>query len=152
MAKKKASEVKFNLKTLFLVINVILGGLLIGLGIASYVGMEKQDNWYENPWYFFVPSYTIIFGCLLIAAEFQIKFIQNQFAFLNSYFGRGIFLIYLASVSANAGSFTSSKTLGIICCILFAIVGIIYTFFGCFFKKEQDGEQAKGGKPQAEKA
>ena len=64
-------------------INVFFALLVIGLGIYKYT-----DGNIDSFSQVFLPLYLIIFGILLICAEFEWLFMVKYFKFLDNMFGR----------------------------------------------------------------
>lgn len=102
--------------------NIGCGILLMILAIVRY-GTESLDI-KQSIWTF----YWILFSVILILAEIKIKFVFSQFKFLEGYYGKGAFIIFLGTLMLQGWSYRTF--IGII----FMVSGFIYI---CVSKKAE---------------
>jgi hypothetical protein len=86
-------------------VNVTIGCLMIAFAIFAavkdYGTKEEAKQILRYPWLILIPFYTILFGIIKILADFKVKMIVRFFRFLDNYFGRGCFDIFLGSITAS---------------------------------------------------
>ena len=117
-------KVKFSIK---------YGSIIIGflLCVFSFTGLFFSIF---NPKSFILQIYSFTFGVLIVFGE--LGWYKSLFGFLNTYFGRGLFKIFVgfSIVFQDWSDGFLSKILGFIC-LLFGIVQLV---FSCeMVKKEQ---------------
>ena len=129
--------------------NIGMALIVIGLGIYKYT-VGNIETFSQA----FVPFYLILFGTILICAELEWLFMVKYFKFLDNYFGRGLYNLFLATMVINSISETFSKTqdentfyiLIIILSSILASVGffeIMLYFFDCGGKSKKYEEHDK---------
>ncbi|CAD8055898.1 unnamed protein product [Paramecium sonneborni] len=77
-------------------INILFSLAVVGLGIYKYT-----DGNFNNFADVFIPFYLIGFGVLLIFAEAEWIILIKHFKFLDNYFGRGFYNIFLGTMLLN---------------------------------------------------
>ncbi|CAD8057084.1 unnamed protein product [Paramecium sonneborni] len=84
------------LRKIMMWINIFFSLAVIGLGIYKY-----SDGNFNNFADVFIPFYLIVFGILLIFAEAEWLILIKHFKFLDNYFGRGFYNIFLGTMLLN---------------------------------------------------
>ncbi|CAD8150721.1 unnamed protein product [Paramecium pentaurelia] len=84
------------LRNIMMWINILFSLTVIGLGIYKYT-----DGNFNNFADVFIPFYLIFFGVLLIFAEAEWIILIKHFKFLDNYFGRGFYNIFLGTMLLN---------------------------------------------------
>ena len=94
MAGQTLSDVKFS--TILHVATFIIGLALIGLGIKKFALFDVLD-----PLDFIITVYYFIFGALVCVSELPFKSLMRCCSFLGFFWGKAIFLCFLATISFN---------------------------------------------------
>ena len=94
MAGQTLSDVKFS--TILHVGTFIIGLALIGLGIKKFALFDVLD-----PLDFIITVYYFIFGALVCVSELPFKSLMRCCSFLGFFWGKAIFLCFLATISFN---------------------------------------------------
>ncbi|KAM3134399.1 hypothetical protein pb186bvf_013512 [Paramecium bursaria] len=108
--------------------NITSAILLILIGVSQIVSLAILFKAFSFSFFMtiFLPFFLILFGALLLAAGFKMEFIDNNFKFLTSFIGRGMFNIYLASIAVYQLTNDTTEIVG------FIIGGILF-FTGCLY-------------------
>ncbi|KAM3129186.1 hypothetical protein pb186bvf_018741 [Paramecium bursaria] len=109
---------------------------IIGLYFVVTFDIWKYDHWLISFYSMFLPFFYILFGLLLIAAEFLKNETTLYFRFLRSFLGRGLFNIFLATQCQLGWD-----TIGNIASWILVTLGSIYIFL--FFIKGKVQEDVK---------
>ncbi|CAK89610.1 unnamed protein product (macronuclear) [Paramecium tetraurelia] len=109
-------------------VNIVAAVVIGAMGIYQLVTFQMfSDFHFYEIWSIFTPVYSLIFCGLLLAIEFKKDFIADQFQFMMSCFGRGIFYIFLGSVvSYQPTGGSSTQVAGWIWGLTLWLVGIFY--------------------------
>ena len=81
-----------NKKTLLKLANIIIGAFMI-IG-----GISRTFSSLLNPQMLIISVYIVGFGVLLVAAELKFKEMLKNFQFLENYFGKGLFCIFVGAL------------------------------------------------------
>jgi hypothetical protein len=83
---------------------------------------------------FFMPIYIMIFGAMGILAEFNNAWLLDNCKFMRNYFGRGLFNIFLSTLTLafySEHDDSIRSILSLIAGCLYCIVGFIYLVMTC---------------------
>jgi len=103
---------------------VILGILVIILGCYSIITSSIDITNIVNS------AYRILFGFLIILAELRLEKWLKFFTFLNSYFGLGIFYIFVGGLALGGAWYEY------VLAIAFLAMGCIYVSMGCCYSQK----------------
>jgi hypothetical protein len=121
------------------------GSIIIGilLFVMSFFGLFLSVF---NPKTFLLHFYSIIFGVLIIFGE--LGWYKKLFGFLNTYFGRGLFEIFIgiSIIFQDWSGGILSKILGVFC-LLF---GIGQLLFSCDKNPEENNNEDPEPEPEPE--
>ncbi|CAD8191055.1 unnamed protein product [Paramecium pentaurelia] len=110
-------------------VNIVAAVVIGAMGIYQLVTFQMFSHFhFYEIWSIFTPIYSLIFCGLLLAIEFKRDFIADQFQFMMTCFGRGIFYIFLGSVVSYqpSGESSSQQVAGWIWGLTLWLVGIFY--------------------------
>ncbi|KAK9476398.1 Golgi apparatus membrane protein TVP15 [Lipomyces japonicus] len=97
----------------FRIVNLVIGSLIVLGGIASFFPLGFRSV--------IIAIYTILFGSLVILAEFSLPSQIGRYAsFLLSFIGRGLFYIFLGAIILAPGA------LRIVAGAVIILVGVIF--------------------------
>ncbi|KRW99398.1 hypothetical protein PPERSA_02510 [Pseudocohnilembus persalinus] len=155
--KKVIIQPKSLTRKIFMYVNLIVCLLIIALAINQYYQVFKKDSNQKLEWgtldLIIMPFYLILFSSILIMAELNVQFITKSMPFLNTYFGIGMFNIFIASniglPSKTSSDFVQVSTI-VISYTLF-LLGILYSFVFCCVSDIYDAQAMKKKKEQKEK-
>ncbi|KAM3128903.1 hypothetical protein pb186bvf_018972 [Paramecium bursaria] len=107
------------------IFNAISAVVLIFAGSWIFFALLFESKF--NVWAMFGPFFFILFGFLLVANELGQDQILDEFGFLKTFLGRGLFYIFLAGMVIHAYDFISQSVIpgDIYGSILFGL-GILY--------------------------
>ena len=120
-------EVTITGSRLFQIIYISLAITIIAFGVLSIIGFGGSITAYM------FRVYNILFGALLLLAEFNLDFMKKYFYFLKKTLGKGLFCILVATTLLNTDSWYSWGF-----AIGFASVGV--TFILMSFVVKDSGE------------
>ncbi|KAL4441571.1 hypothetical protein ABPG74_021503 [Tetrahymena malaccensis] len=120
----------FNLRHATKIAAVICGCMLIIVSIVSFA----TDTLY--PINAILDIYYIFFGISLVCAEWDIVYVVDNFKLLSSFFGRGIFCIFLGTILLDDSSQKASSILSLTIGIILITVGLAYEVLACTVKNQ----------------
>ena len=94
----------------------------------------------------FIPFYSIVFGFILVLAELKIQFLFKYIAFLKNFIGRGIYCIFLSTITVSSIKMeesTTFKTMTYVVSCLLLLTGVLYIFMYCCVDEEDQEEKGK---------
>jgi hypothetical protein len=127
MAKSHYHEVKSIYRKIVNYGNKGMGFILVVTGIFQLVDFSLFD-----PFAFLMAGYTLLFGFITVASDFEWKKILQWTAFIECYLGRGLFNVYVGSsliMMSPHQNFILSTVLNIVGTI-FMVVGAFYIYQG----------------------
>ncbi|KAL4452849.1 hypothetical protein ABPG74_002414 [Tetrahymena malaccensis] len=131
------------------IVNICSSLVLAVAGVWRIVSLQVfkvLDTWYFFD--FFMPFFMIILGIMLLVIEFKRDFMEKYFLFLTTLLGRGIFNIFLSSMSVFAiGDEFGTLLAPFIYSLILFVIGFFYILFSFFSKSEHD--EVKEGKAMA---
>ncbi|CAG9312169.1 unnamed protein product [Blepharisma stoltei] len=136
--------------TLLMKIFSVLCGLgMIILGVMVYVYFDDIGSFIQ----FIMALYYILFGILAILGEFPIPHITKYFSFLKKYFGKGLYFIFMGTIS-----FSYSEWYQLLISLANIILGIMYIVFSFSMKnrlideaeKHEENEPAREAAPPSQ--
>merc|ERR1711907_240994 len=114
-------------------VNVVDALLLIGLGIWTIIQNTSDAS------RFLISIYVIVFAGVLMLAQFELSWLQAEFSFLNSYFGRSVFALFIGTLCIGL------KLLGFLTGAVTCLVAFFNMWMYCKF-----GDQAPTLAPSGE--
>ncbi|KAM3144504.1 hypothetical protein pb186bvf_003373 [Paramecium bursaria] len=125
-------------------INILAALFIAAIGIYQIVFFFEFDNFdFLQIWSVFQPLYLILFAAMLLSLEFKPEPVLDQFQFLRSFLGRGVFYIFLGSIAGYQPDGSATKALGWIWGLVLWIVGMFYIVINFCAPDSLDG--VKGG-------
>eukprot|EP00357_Protocruzia_adherens_P029128 CAMPEP_0115021626 /NCGR_PEP_ID=MMETSP0216-20121206/31013_1 /TAXON_ID=223996 /ORGANISM="Protocruzia adherens, Strain Boccale" /LENGTH=169 /DNA_ID=CAMNT_0002394047 /DNA_START=34 /DNA_END=543 /DNA_ORIENTATION=+ len=117
----------------------IIGLGLITLGVVDFVNL-KQGTTTANAGTttYFLNSYYIIFGLLIILTEKEIGLLKRNFGFLYSRGGKGLFFIFIGTLQLRDDDWEWLIP-GIILCV----AGLLFLGAGCCLRKPAEPKDDK---------
>ncbi|EAR98420.2 COPI associated protein (macronuclear) [Tetrahymena thermophila SB210] len=116
------------------IINICSSLVLSVAGVWRIVSLQifkVLDTWYFFD--FFMPFFMIILGIMLLVIEFKREFMEKYFLFLTTLLGRGIFNVFLSSMSVFAISDEFGTLLApFIYSLILFVIGFFYILFSFF--------------------
>ncbi|CAD8179830.1 unnamed protein product [Paramecium octaurelia] len=119
--------------------NLISSIMLILIGVTQIISLSILFSSISFTFFmsFFLPFFLILFGIMLFASGQKMEFMDNNFRFLSSLLGRGLFNIYLASLAVYQLANAASDIIGfIIGAMLFCTGGFYLILHFCGNKEE----------------
>ncbi|EWS72249.1 COPI associated protein (macronuclear) [Tetrahymena thermophila SB210] len=118
------------------IINICSALVLAIAGVWRIVSLQIfkiLDTW--QCFDFFMPFFMILLGVMLLVIEFKRDFMEKYFFFLTTLLGRGIFNVFLSSMSVFSinNEFNSLLAPFIYSLILF-VIGFFYIILSLFLK------------------
>ncbi|KAL4493063.1 hypothetical protein ABPG72_003148 [Tetrahymena utriculariae] len=127
----------FNLRLATKIAVVCCGILMIIVSIVSFA----TDTLY--PINAILDIYYIFFSISLICSEWEIVYVIDNFKLLASFFGKGIFCIFLGTILLDDSSSKASSVLSLTVGIILIVVGLAYEVLACTVKnKDKSGASA----------
>ena len=125
-------QINITCKNLFRIIYILLAVIIIAFGVFSIITLSG------TPTQYMFRAYNILFGLLLIIAEFKIALILKYFNFLRRFLGKGIWCFLIASSWLNTEEwYNYAMALG------FAGVGVIFIFMQFIVSEEDEDDMYK---------
>ncbi|CAD8085045.1 unnamed protein product [Paramecium sonneborni] len=108
--------------------NLISSIMLILIGVTQIISLTIIFSSFSFSFFmsFFLPFFLILFGVMLFASGQKMEFMDNNFRFLSSLLGRGLFNIYLASLAVYQLSNAASDIIGFIIGAMLFLTGGFY--------------------------
>ena len=144
MPKKPKKDVGKILIYIFNWTNMLIGTGVIVFAIYQYYNLKTIDV--KKPWEIFIPFYSIVFGFILVLAELKIQFLFKYIAFLKNFIGRGIYCIFLSTITVSSIKMeesTTFKTITYVVSCLLLLTGVLYIFMYCCVDEEDQEEKRK---------
>ena len=121
-------EVSITGRNLFRLIYITLAIVIVAFGVFSMITFGGGITAYM------FRVYNIIFGLLLVLAEFNFEFMVKYFNFLKKKIGKGCFCILIATTVLNTDNWYSWGF-----AIGFATIGVIFIGMSfCFEESDED--------------
>ncbi|KAL4460684.1 hypothetical protein ABPG72_011011 [Tetrahymena utriculariae] len=122
------------------IINICSSLVLSVAGVWRIVSLQVfkvLDTWFFFD--FFMPFFMVILGIMLLVIEFKRDFMEKHFFFLTTLLGRGIFNVFLSSMSVFAiGNEFGTLLAPFIYSLILFVIGVFYILFSFFSKSEHD--------------
>ena len=144
MPKKPKKDVGKIIIYIFNWTNMLIGTGVIVFAIYQYYNLKTIDV--KKPWEIFIPFYSILFGFILVLAELKIQFLFKYIAFLKNFIGRGIYCIFLSTITVSSIKMeesTTFKTITYVVSSLLLLNGVLYIFMYCCVDEEDQEEKRK---------
>ena len=144
MPKKPKKDVGKIIIYIFNWTNMLIGTGVIVFAIYQYYNLKTIDV--KKPWEIFIPFYSILFGFILVLAELKIQFLFKYIAFLKNFIGRGIYCIFLSTITVSSIKMeesTTFKTITYVVSCLLLLTGVLYIFMYCCVDEEDQEEKRK---------
>ena len=144
MPKKPKKDVGKIIIYIFNWTNMLIGTGVIVFAIYQYYNLKTIDV--KKPWEIFIPFYSILFGFILVLAELKIQFLFKYIAFLKNFIGRGIYCIFLSTITVSSIKMeesTTFKTITYVVSSLLLLTGVLYIFMYCCVDEEDQEEKRK---------
>ena len=144
MPKKQKKDVGKILKNIFKWTNMLIGTGVVVFAMYQYFNLKTVDV--KKPWEIFIPFYSIVFGFILVLAELKIQFLFKYIAFLKNFIGRGIYCIFLSTITVSSIKMeesTTFKTITYVVSCLLLLTGVLYIFMYCCVDEEDQEEKRK---------
>ena len=118
--------------TFFKIINMVLGVFMVVYSVFDFIAIFGDLKCQSPIICVTFRVYLILFGALLVISFCDFKFIKENFLFLKSTTGKGLFNIFLASMFL-VGSNGDIWAWVMMACFL--ICGLFFTIIGCCVKE-----------------
>ena len=144
MPKKPKKDVGKILIHIFNWTNMLIGTGVVVFALYQYYNLKTIDV--KKPWEIFIPFYSIVFGFILVLAELKIQFLFKYIAFLKNFIGRGIYCIFLSTITVSSIKMeesTTFKTITYVVSSLLLLTGVLYIFMYCCVDEEDQEEKRK---------
>eukprot|EP00455_Lapot_gusevi_P044441 TRINITY_DN5551_c0_g5_i2.p1 TRINITY_DN5551_c0_g5~~TRINITY_DN5551_c0_g5_i2.p1 ORF type:complete len:163 (-),score=35.72 TRINITY_DN5551_c0_g5_i2:107-595(-) len=121
-----------NVEALVRGLGLICGCVLMLEGILCFISCALDVRAFINS------CHLIIFGFLAVCAESRWTWILSKFAFLLSYFGRGVYYLFIGTLAL------SNEWWKILICIILCVVGLINLYISACvpIARQKDVEMA----------
>ncbi|CAD8210208.1 unnamed protein product [Paramecium octaurelia] len=119
--------------------NLISSIMLILIGVTQIISLSILFKSFSFSFFmsFFLPFFLIFFGILLFASGQKLEFVDNNFRFLSTLLGRGLFNIYLASLAVYQLANAASDIIGFIIGAMLFCTGFFYLILHFCGNKEE---------------
>ena len=137
MPKKPKKDVGKILIYIFNCTNMLIGTGVVVFAMYQYFNLKTMDV--KKPWEIFIPFYSIVFGFILVLAELKIQFLFKYIAFLKNFIGRGIYCIFLSTITVSSIKMeesTTFKTITYVVSCHLLLTGVMYIFMYCCVDEE----------------
>ena len=144
MPKKPKKDVGKILIHIFNWTNMLIGTGVVVFALYQYYNLKTIDV--KKPWEIFIPFYSIVFGFILVLAELKIQLLFKYIAFLKNFIGRGIYCIFLSTITVSSIKMeesTTFKTITYVVSSLLLLTGVLYIFMYCCVDEEDQEEKRK---------
>eukprot|EP01126_Amoeba_proteus_P005631 TRINITY_DN1190_c0_g1_i4.p1 TRINITY_DN1190_c0_g1~~TRINITY_DN1190_c0_g1_i4.p1 ORF type:complete len:171 (+),score=9.72 TRINITY_DN1190_c0_g1_i4:150-662(+) len=116
-------------------VSMFLSGAVLSLvGVLSFIPEIHQIKDSAAVLDYISAAYLILFGVIIMISIIRLEVLETiyrkWFVFLLTFRGRGVFLIFLASLTAGFGNYGVGVAAGVI------IVGLVHIFLACFYKNK----------------
>ncbi|CAD8181539.1 unnamed protein product [Paramecium octaurelia] len=118
------------------IVKVLNAGSAIVLAFAGFwIAISQLINGHFTIASFFGPFFFVFFGFLLVANEIKFGHVLNEYGFLKTFLGRGLFYIFLSGVVCYGYySIADNYVAGNIYGTVFFILGVFYLLMNFYPK------------------